>query len=136
MSHRRDFANNHRVLTQALNAFVAYLTARLAGDPAPLGAYLETPPALALLSERLGLSRFEQDLLLLAAAVDLDPRFRDLLAQAHGDVNQPWLSFELALRLLPESAVECDDPGRPSAALAIARTVRQRRGAASAIGGG
>ena len=102
MSHRRDFANNRRVLTQALNAFVAYLTARLAGDPAPLGAYLETPPALALLSERLGLSRFEQDLLLLAAAVDLDPRFRDLLAQAHGDVNQPWLSFELALRLLPD----------------------------------
>ncbi|VVN83537.1 ATP-binding protein [Pseudomonas fluorescens] len=102
MSQRRDFAENRRVLTQALNAFAAYLTARLAGEPAPLGAYLETPPALALLSERLGLSRFEQDLLLLAAAVDLDPRFRDLLAQAQGDANQPWLSFELALRLLPE----------------------------------
>ena len=102
MSQRHDFAENRRVLTQTLNAFAAYLTARLANEPAPLGAYLQTPPALARLSERLGLSRFEQDLLLLVAAADLDPRFRDLLAQAQGDANQPWLSFELALNLLPD----------------------------------
>jgi len=102
MSQRRDFAENRRVLAQALDAFAAYLRARLAGQPTALGAYLQTPPALALLSERLGLSRFEQDLLLLAAAPELDPRFRALLAEAQGDANKPWLSFDVALRLLPE----------------------------------
>ncbi|WCM54376.1 ATP-binding protein [Pseudomonas sp. WJP1] len=102
MSHRRDFAENSRALAQALDAFAAYLTAHLAEAATPLGTYLQAPPALALISERLGLSRFEQDLLLLAAAVDLDPRFRALLAQAQDDPDKPWLNFEVALRLLPE----------------------------------
>src|SRR5690606_21997262 len=60
------------------------------------------PPALAGLAERLGLNRFEQDLLLLAVAVELDVRFRQLLAEAQGDPHRPWPSFDLALSLLPE----------------------------------
>lgn len=102
MTARRDVANNRRMLGVALDAFADYLTQSLAGQPTPLGTYLQAPPALANLAERLGLNRFEQDVLLLAVAVELDSRFRTLLAQAQGDVDKPWLSFDLALALLPE----------------------------------
>src|SRR5690606_26075834 len=100
MSTRRDLARNRRLLGQALDAFAAYLSRTLAGEPTPLGTYLECPPALAGLAERLGLNRFEQDLLLLAVAVELDVRFRQLLAEAQGDPHRPWPSFDLALSLL------------------------------------
>ncbi|MBC9251681.1 AAA family ATPase [Pseudomonas alcaligenes] len=102
MSARRDVAANRRLLGQALDAFAAYLGQSLAGEPTPLGTYLQAPPALASLAERLGLNRFEQDVLLLLVAQELDARFRTLLAQAQGDENKPWLSFDLALALLPE----------------------------------
>src|SRR5690606_26236358 len=102
MSTRRDLARSRRLLGQALDAFAAYLSRTLAGEPTPLGTYLECPPALAGLAERLGLNRFEQDLLLLAVAVELDVRFRQLLAEAQGDPHRPWPSFDLALSLLPE----------------------------------
>ena len=102
MSTRRELASNRRMLGAALDAFADYLGQRLSGQPAPLGTYLETPPGLAGLSERLGLNRFEQDVLLLAIAVEVDARFRTLLAEAQGDENKPWPSFDLALALLPE----------------------------------
>jgi AAA+ superfamily predicted ATPase len=59
------------------------------------------PPTLARLGERLRLSAFEQGVLLLAAAPDLDPRFKPLLARAHGDPAMPWLTLGLAMRCLP-----------------------------------
>lgn len=102
MSSRRDLVANRRLLASALDAFADYLARALSGQPTPYGTYLETPPALASLSLRLELNRFEQDVLLLAVATELDVRFRTLLAQAQGDENKPWLSFELALALLPK----------------------------------
>ncbi|CAD5108373.1 AAA family ATPase [Zestomonas carbonaria] len=102
MSTRRELADNRRLLATALDAFADYLARALAGEPTPLGTYLETPPALAALSQRLGLNRFEQDVLLLVVASELDARFRILLAQAQGDEGKPWASFDLALALLPD----------------------------------
>ncbi|MBD9482026.1 ATP-binding protein [Pseudomonas sp. PDM14] len=103
MSARRDVAANRQLLGVALDAFADFITQALAGQPTPLGTYLQAPPALANLAERLGLNRFEQDVLLLAVAVELDARFRQLLAEAQGDANKPWLSFDLALALLPDA---------------------------------
>nr|MBF0684836.1 ATP-binding protein [Pseudomonas sp.] len=102
MSARRELVRNRRVLHAALDGFADYLSRKLAGEPTPHGAYLEAPPALAMLCDRLGLSRFEQDVLLLAIAAELDARFPPLLAQAQGDPNRPWPSFQLTLDLLPE----------------------------------
>ena len=103
MSGRHDFAQNRRALATALEEMMLYINLRLSGQPAPLGTYLEVPPALAALGGCLELSRFELDLLLLAAAPELDTRMRPLLAKAQGDPDKPWLSFNLALLLLPHA---------------------------------
>src|SRR5438067_11736436 len=59
----------------------------------------ELPSALALLSERLGLSAFERDILLLCAAMELDTRTAALCARAQDDPNKPFPTFALALAL-------------------------------------
>jgi len=102
MSDRREFAKNHRVLTQALDELVHFLRLRLQGNSIQQTTFLETPPALARLAERLNLTRFEQVLLFLAAAPDLDARFKQIFAEAHGDAAKPWLTFGLALDCLPD----------------------------------
>jgi hypothetical protein len=60
------------------------------------------PPALEALAATFALSAFERDLLLLAAAPDLDPRFAALCAAAQGDPGRPWPTFALALAALEE----------------------------------
>lgn len=57
------------------------------------------PPALILLAQRLNLSRFEQQLLALCAAQELDTGIPHLCAQAHEDANQAYPSFALAFRV-------------------------------------
>ncbi|WP_426105216.1 ATP-binding protein [Massilia sp. TSP1-1-2] len=101
MSARRALAANRRALDLALDQLAHFLALGLTPGGPPHLTYLAPPPALAHLCARLRLSRFEQDLLLLAAAPALDARFKQLLAAAHGDPGMPWLSFGLALRLLP-----------------------------------
>jgi ATPase family protein associated with various cellular activities (AAA)/winged helix domain-containing protein len=64
-------------------------------------AAMSPPPALVGLAERLGLSPFEQDTLLLCSATELDPSFASLLAAAHGNERMPYPTFALALSLLP-----------------------------------
>src|SRR5262249_871272 len=48
----------------------------------------DPPPALVLLGQRLGLSRFERDLLLLCAALELDTRTAALCARAQDDPSR------------------------------------------------
>ncbi|NRR29670.1 ATP-binding protein [Oxalobacteraceae bacterium] len=85
-------------------------------EPAPqpqqlLALHLPPLPAtLARLGEHLRLSAFEQGVLLLAAAPDLDPRFKSLLARAHGDAATPWLTLGLAMRCLPDAHWEAVTP--------------------------
>jgi len=45
----------------------------------------EQPPALVILSRRFGLSRFELEVLLLCAAMELDTRIPALCARAQGE---------------------------------------------------
>lgn len=87
--------------------------ARSVADLAPPGADGTTPPALVLLAQRLGLYPFEQDILLLCAAMELDTRVAGLCAQAHGDPDRPYPSFALALALFSDPAWGALSPERP-----------------------
>ncbi|MEM6353974.1 MAG: ATP-binding protein, partial [Cyanobacteria bacterium P01_D01_bin.14] len=71
------------------------------------------PPALLLLSQRLGLSVFEQEILLLCAAMELDTRIAGLCAQAQNNLNAPYPTFALAFALFDEPAWEVLSPERP-----------------------
>jgi hypothetical protein len=78
-----------------------------------IAAMMIPPPALMLLADRFGLSRFEQDILLMCAAVELDTRIAPLCAQAQGDPSRPYPTFALALAALPDGAWDAASPGRP-----------------------
>jgi hypothetical protein len=70
-------------------------------------------PALHVLAQRLGLSLFERDVLLLCAAMELDTSIAGLCAQAQGDPSRPYPTFALALGLFQNAAWEALSPERP-----------------------
>ncbi|MBR8839566.1 MAG: ATP-binding protein [Stigonema ocellatum SAG 48.90 = DSM 106950] len=70
----------------------------------PTGEGMNPPPALMLLSHKLGLSRFEQQVLLLCVAMELDTGMARLCAKAQDNPHQPYPTFALALSLFDEPA--------------------------------
>ena len=70
-------------------------------------------PALVLLAQRLGLSDFERDLLLLCIGMELDTRMPALCAQAQHDASKPWPTFALAFAVLDDPAWDALSPERP-----------------------
>ena len=70
-------------------------------------------PALVELSARLGLSPFEQQTLLLCAALELDPAAPALCALAQRDERKPWPTFALALELFDDPSWEALSPQGP-----------------------
>ena len=76
-------------------------------------AIVEEPFALDVLSDRLGLSPFERDVLLLCAAMELDTRIAGLCARAHDDPLKPFPTFALALALFDEPSWHVLSPERP-----------------------
>ena len=90
------------------DAMVAEAAAKMAAAEA-----IDPPPALVLLSRRLGLSRFEQQTLLLCAAVEFDTRVGALCAGAQDDQDRRNPTFALALALLEEPAWDALSPERP-----------------------
>lgn len=75
---------------------------------------LETAaPPLIILSQRFGLSRFEQETLLLCVAMELDSEIASLCAQANSTPNQPYPTFALAMRLFDDPAWDVLSPERP-----------------------
>jgi hypothetical protein len=94
-------------LAAAVRAVLSRLDAHAAradggGDPNPDGAADPAVATLDVLADRFGLSRFERAVLLLAAAVELDPTTRRRCAAAAGDPDRAYPSFGLALAALPE----------------------------------
>ena len=71
------------------------------------------PPALVVLSRLFNLSRFERDLLLLCAGMELDTSVASLCARAQGDSHRPFPTFALALALFDEPAWDVLSPERP-----------------------
>jgi len=73
----------------------------------------EPLPALLTLAERLGLSAFERDTLLLSAAPEFDPGFASLFAKAQGATGRNYPTFALALWALDDPAWDAISAWRP-----------------------
>jgi hypothetical protein len=82
--------------------------------PAPVtvesDAVSELPSALDQLGERLNLSSFEKNILLLCAAMELDTRIAGLCARAHDDPQKPYPTFALALALFADASWDALSP--------------------------
>ena len=83
--------------------------AGLAATSAPAETQGRTP--LDRLVQRLGLSPFERDVLLLVAAVELDSEVAALVAEAQGGDPRP--TFAVAMAVLPDGHWDCLVPHRP-----------------------
>lgn len=104
----------------ALGAALAWLRERLrrlaerAEPPVLSDAEDLVPvPTLAVLQQRLGLSEFERNVLLLCVAAALDTRIGALCVQALDEPSRPWPSFALAMVLFDDPAWEALSPDRP-----------------------
>ncbi len=71
----------------------------------------DQPPALTILSNTLGLSNFEKQILLLCAALELDPQAAALCARIQSEARYP--TFALAFRLFDEPTWDAVSPERP-----------------------
>ncbi len=76
-------------------------------------AKVEPPPAVVILAQRLGLSRFEQEVLLLSAAMELDTRVPSLCARAQDDPCRPYPTFALAFALFDDPRWDALSAERP-----------------------
>ncbi|MDN7179623.1 ATP-binding protein [Caballeronia sp. SEWSISQ10-4 2] len=74
---------------------------------------VEPPPALPMLARCFGLSRFEEEVLLLCAAMELDTRIADLCAWAQHPAARAYPTFALALALFDDPAWDVLSPQRP-----------------------
>ena len=85
--------------------------------PAPVASAAEPaaaePDPLARLRRGFGLSPFECDVLLLCAGVELDGRFAEACAAAHGDARRELPTFALALAALPQAHYSALLPSAP-----------------------
>ena len=70
-------------------------------ETAQLAASMPAPPALEQLARAFGLSRFERDVVLLCAGIELEATFASLCGAAHGDPERGHPTFGLALATLP-----------------------------------
>ena len=84
-----------------------------ATSPAGTAAGSSHPPALGVLVNRLGLSAFERDLLLLCIGMELDTRMPALCALAQHDPLKPYPTFALAFAVLDEPRWDALSPERP-----------------------
>jgi hypothetical protein len=73
----------------------------------------DEPPPLILLARRLGLSDFERNVLLLAAAMELDTRIAPLCARAQHDPQRPYPTFALALTMFDRPSWDVMSSERP-----------------------
>lgn len=91
-------------------------SAQSGGSPGTSGSAIATEapvPALVLLAQRLGLTDFERDLLLLCVGMELDTRMPSLCAQAQHDPSKPWPTFALAFVALNQPTWDALSPERP-----------------------
>jgi len=70
-------------------------------------------PALTLLSQRLGLSPFEQNVLMLCVSIELDTSMAIQCARVQNDSARPFPTFALALSMFDDPAWDALSPERP-----------------------
>jgi hypothetical protein len=90
-------------------AALDWLRAKVDGAP-DAAASPSLPESFTSLAERFGLTRFEQDVLLLCAATELDPEMAGRYQRLHGF---PYPTFALAFRLFDRFDWEALSPHRP-----------------------
>ena len=95
---------SEQALDEQIAEALKTMDAAASNDPAP---------ALHILADRFGLSRFERNVLLLCAALELDTSIASLCNLAQGSANRPYPTFALALALFDEPAWEALSPERP-----------------------
>jgi SpoVK/Ycf46/Vps4 family AAA+-type ATPase len=76
-------------------------------------AEMQPPPALLLLAQRLGLSQFEQQILMLCAGVELDSGIAALCAACQRDAGRAYPTFALALSIFESPSWDALSPERP-----------------------
>jgi hypothetical protein len=74
---------------------------------------MPAPPALHGIADGLGLTGFEQEVLLLCAGVELDSKVAQACAQAHGDPGRAYATFSLALASIPDAHWSAVSPAGP-----------------------
>ncbi|MGX2041064.1 ATP-binding protein [Methylocaldum sp. MU1018] len=74
---------------------------------------VDPPPALPWLGRRFGLSRFEQEILLLCSAIELDTTVAGLCARAQDNPSRPYPTFALAMALFDDPAWDALSAERP-----------------------
>ena len=92
------------VTEEQLRQATAELEAAVAATPSP---------AMVVLSQNFGLSRFEGEILLLCAAMELDTGIAALCAGAQSDVQRPYPTFALAMNLFDDPAWNALSPEGP-----------------------
>ncbi len=78
-----------------------------------LSKAMTSPPAFESLSMLLGLSPFEQDVLLLCAGIELDSKISALCASIQGEPARHYPTFSLALSLFSEAHWSALTPAAP-----------------------
>lgn len=90
-----------------LEAYITDPTAPAEKDPLPI------PSTLITLSQQLGLTAFEQKVLMLCAAPEFAPGLIEWYARAQGNPNLLYPTFALALTLFEDANWETLSPQRP-----------------------
>lgn len=116
-SSRTDITTDRKLLPPApLDGAAGIVTdgeIAAAADEMRQAEAMSPPPALIILANRFGLSRFEQQILLLCAASELDTRIGPLCARAQDDLNRPYATFALALALFDDPSWDALSPLSP-----------------------
>ena len=84
-----------------------------AAEAMAAAANVTPPPALLMMARNFGLTKFEQDLLLLCAAMELDTHTADACSRAQNDARRTFPTFALALTLFDDPAWDVLSPERP-----------------------
>jgi hypothetical protein len=105
---------------RCLCAEFARLRARLSGDRTESPGGEEHPReapgeecTIDAITRLFGLTRFERDVLLLCAAVEMEPDTADCCGAAHGGTQQRYVTLGLALSVLGDPHWSALTPGRP-----------------------
>jgi hypothetical protein len=107
-------ANQQYLLTQFDRLRRQLTQSTQPGEKAIPGAIAASrPSALHQLQQIFNLSPFEQDLLLLCAAVELEADFAPLCAAAQDNPQRPYVTLSLAIALSPQPEWTALSPDRP-----------------------
>src|SRR5207249_5235936 len=92
----------HRLLPSAPDSVVTAEQVARAAKELEAAEVAPPPPAMIMLGQSFGLSRFEKEILLLCAAMELDTRIAAMCADAQPNAQRPYPTFALAMTLFDD----------------------------------